>query len=109
MIDEKKIKKAAIECADEYYSIDLGNDRKKVNREIFTKGANWALREFKKSLWHNSKEEPEPNRGILYDDGYDLYDWIHTDEEKWKDRVYVSSIARWCYISDILPKKGGEQ
>lgn len=38
MIDEKKIKQAAIECADEYYSLDFGKDREETNRETFVRG-----------------------------------------------------------------------
>lgn len=45
MIDEKKIKQAAIECADEYYSLDFEKDREETNREIFVRGAHWALQE----------------------------------------------------------------
>ena len=33
MIDEKKIKQAAIECADEYYSLDFGKNVIFVEKE----------------------------------------------------------------------------
>ena len=42
MIDKKKIKEAAILCADEYISTNLGLDREETNREIFERGAQWA-------------------------------------------------------------------
>ena len=58
MIDEKKIKQAAIECADEYYSLDFGKDREETNREIFVRGAHWAINEFLKDLWHPYDEVP---------------------------------------------------
>lgn len=61
MIDEKKIKQAAIECADEYYSLDSGKDREETNREIFVRGAHWAINEFLEDLWHDASEEPRKN------------------------------------------------
>lgn len=58
MIDEKKIKQAAIECADEYYSLDFGKDREETNREIFVRGAHWAINEFLKDLsWNDEPVE----------------------------------------------------
>ena len=71
MIDEKKIKQAAIECADEYYSLDFGKDREETNREIFVRGAHWAINEFLKDLWHNIPQgsiKKLIGRELSYDD-----------------------------------------
>lgn len=110
MIDENKITQAAIECADEYYSIDLGKDREEVNREIFTKGAHWALSEFKKRLWKAPLVRPYKDggfiaiskKGMIY-----TYTKFFTEIE-WKKEWKGKNIERWCYLSDILPQEGGE-
>ena len=65
MIEEKKIKEAAILCADEYIFTNLGLDREETNREIFERGAQWAQQEFIKSLWHDASEKPMVNRLIF--------------------------------------------
>lgn len=112
MIDEKKIKQAAIECADEYYSLDFEKDREETNREIFIRGAHWTINEFLKDLWHQTDEKPE---------GYDEWILLHynvgnfyslaqvKDFKSWEGFVERAPIEKWLYIDDLLPKKGGAE
>ena len=104
MIDEKKIKQAAIECADEYYSLDFGKDREETNREIFVRGVHWAINEFLNALWHDASEERDYNRGMLL---VKLKNGLFAVIRGF-DNQYIE-VVRWLYIDDLLPKKGGEK
>ena len=109
MIDEKKIKQAAIECADEYYSLDFGKDREETNREIFVRGAHWAINEFLKDLWHLTNEMPKCSKWILTqflnDDNDIVFDIDNiTSLIKWKEYVKECRIIKWLYVDDILPR-----
>lgn len=107
MIDNKKIEKVIedyVRCSpieDEYPGAE-GN--------AFKVGAKWAINEFLKDLWHDSKKEPEENRNILiehkcgdlhyYTKNYDCY-----YEDPWDAKVRILNITRWLYIDDLLPKE----
>ena len=115
MIDEKKIKEAATKYAGKRPKDLLSTER----QSSFKDGADWAQREFVKSLWHDASEEPEDHTDIVYVDEkgnvwseYDYYadnydDAFHTG---WLSFVNngVLRVIKWCYLSDILPKEGGE-
>lgn len=71
MLDDNKIKQAAIEAADLYeqdlpmmsYDEDKEVDGKhnfckEFGAELFKDGAKWAINEFLKDLWHPIEEEP---------------------------------------------------
>lgn len=114
MIDEKKIKQAAIECADEYYFLDFGKDREETNREIFVRGAHWAINEFLEDLWHDASEEPKVSKWIvtrfLNDDNDLAYEVdLNVNIRDWKTYVQQYRIVKWLYIDDILSKKGGKK
>lgn len=109
MIDEKKIKQAAIECADEYYSLDFGKDREETNREIFVRGAHWAINEFLKDLWHLTNEMPKCSKWILtqfLDDDNDIVFEIDVAVPliEWREYVKKYRIIKWLYVDDILPQ-----
>ncbi len=113
MIDEKKINQAAIECADEYYSVGLGMNRTEIIMEIFARGVQWALQEFKKSLWHDAQEMPEEGKPFVFAQEFSGLESYHIgtmlrprDYAKNRDFWHMS---RWCYLSDLLPRKVGEQ
>ena len=109
MIDKNKIKSAAQGYCDATYGTLNTNP---FIAEAFRKGANWAINEFLKDLWHDSKKEPEENRNILiehkcnnlhyYTKNYDCY-----YEDPWDARVKMLNITRWLYIDDLFPKKEG--
>lgn len=106
MITDKQIEKAAIACADEYYVIDLGKDREETNRELFTRGAHWAIEQFLKELWHPSSEKPKKGRVFLYKTifkGYGLNQIINGNE--WKYTIKYQKATQWLYIDDLLPKE----
>lgn len=113
MIDEKKIKQAAIECADEYYSLDFGKDREETNREIFVRGAHWAINEFLKDLWHDASEKPTRGKFLLtqsvLDKDSNLYEYEVETATHVLDYCRENPLYRWLYIDDILPKKGGKK
>lgn len=112
MIDEKKIEEAANNLCD-YGSIYDSENR----IEGFKVGANWAISEFLKDLWHDASEEPKKGKNIVYYDGEGVYlhtwiprtyDSINFVKETWKEFSAMNGLRSWCYISDILLKEGGE-
>ncbi len=74
----------------------------------FEAGARWALREIKKSLWHDASEEPEENREFLYQEEDDTCHVMILPGPDWKLCVFLFGVIRWCYIDDLLPEEGGE-
>ena len=111
MIEEKKIKEAAILCADEYIFTNLGLDREETNREIFERGAQWAQQEFIKSLWHDASEKPMVNRLIFAIDKTKriVFDFEFGERDDWAEEFSFYKITHWAYIDDILPKEGDEK
>lgn len=109
MIDEKKIKQAAIECADEYYPVDLGIDKEELCRELFTKGAHWAINEFLKDLWHDASEKPTRGKLLLTqsvsDKGSNLYEYEVETATHVLDYCREFPLYRWLYIDDLLTKR----
>lgn len=126
MIDDDKIVKAASELCD-YGSIHDSEYR----IEGFKKCAKWMQEEVLKDLWHSANEEPKSNSNILikikayklvlYPEGKKedicgyFYKVIEYDKkDKWKltelEKEYQCNlkVIEWLYISDLLPKKGGE-
>ena len=117
MIDEKKINKAMSSYATETFN---HIEERFAAMCGFKEGAEWAQKELIKSLWHDASEEPEDHTDIVYVDEkgnvwseYDYYadnydDAFHTG---WLSFVNngVLRVIKWCYLSDILPKEGGEK
>ena len=132
MIDEEKIYEEANGVYDEKFLNDTygiiyydNGDEDEAHTpcqvtEAFIMGAQWAQKEFVKSLWHDASEEPRDHTDIVYvnENGsvwseYDYYadnydDAFHTG---WLSFVNngVLRVIKWCYLSDILPKEGGEE
>ena len=105
MIDEKKIKSAAQGYCDATYGT---LDDHPLIAEAFKQGANWAINEFLKDLWHPVSKEPEKFRKILYTGG--SIDTTDTTmliiNNSWNTKVYLLKIKKWCYIDDLFQKKG---
>ena len=108
MIDKNKIKSAAQGYCDATYGTLNTNP---FIAEAFRKGANWAINEFLKDLWHPASKEPEKFRKILYTGGsIDTTDTtMLITNNSWNTKVCLLEIKKWCYIDDLLPKKGGEK
>lgn len=65
-------------------------------------------------VWHLPSEEPEgANWKILCQDKDDCC-WVESRvnaqvlHKKWNVYTKIEMIVRWAYVSDILPKGGGE-
>lgn len=107
MIDDKKIEAAARRYSE---VTDCDKQEALLIEEGFIEGANWAINEFLKNLWHPASEEPE---------GYDEWILLHynvcnyyslsqvLDFKSWKEFVERAPIGNWLYIDDLFPKEGG--
>lgn len=112
MIDDKKIEDAA-----RYYC----NNRYPASQDApfiaegFRHGAKWAINEFLKDLWHPNTDEPDKSKSDIITLGFDndaylqFKESILWNEESWRHSISRCQIIKWAYLSDILPKEGGEQ
>lgn len=105
---DKKIE----EAARRYSEVTDCDKQALLIEEGFREGANWAINEFLKDLWHSVSEEPEGyNEGILlrYNVG-DYYSLAQVkDFKSWKGFVERAPIEKWLYLDDLFPEEGGEQ
>ncbi len=109
MIDKKEVGKASVAHAKATWK---SQDRweQLACMDGFEAGVDWAIDEFKKSLWHDADEEPQKNKFIVEKivelDGvsYDT-DILYGNVINWKERTKRYDIVSWCYINDILPKE----
>lgn len=133
MIDDNKIEKAATVASitdtekgrvREGYVIKALADHENGFREGYIEGAKWAINEFLKNLWHPTSEVPrndytdilvvckEPQRPIVLFPK-DILDGTPDDiasyNDMWMHLCDVYRITKYCYIGDLLPKKGGEK
>ena len=110
MIDEKEIEEAAIENSEKL------SDGKHYRDLVvgFKAGANWAINEFLKGLWHPNTEEPDKSKSDIITLGFDNDAYLQFKEsilwnkESWRHSISRCQITKWAYLSDILPKKGGK-
>lgn len=111
MID-KRIEEAANKHIEtEYARYNSGEVEEEMiclrGKDSFKEGANWAINEFLKDLWHPVSEEPKKGRVFLYKTifkGYGLNKII--DGNEWKYIIKYKKATQWLYIDDLLPKKG---
>lgn len=109
MIDEKEIEEAAIENSEKL------SDGKHYRDLVvgFKAGAKWAINEFLKGLWHPNTEEPDKSKSDIITLGFDNDAYLQFKEsilwnkESWRHSISRCQITKWAYLSDILPKKGG--
>ena len=109
MIDNNKINSAAQGYSDAIYGTLYTN---LFIVEAFREGANWAINEFLKSLWHPNTEESDKSESdiITLSFGDDAY--LHFKEsvlwnnESWRHSISRCQITKWAYLSNILPKEG---
>lgn len=83
----------------------------------FKAGAHWAIEEFLKDLWHDASEKPKQHKMIVAITGgkdsltnfdAEVYNFpFSMSKGDWVDLVDQDGIVKWCYIDDLLPKKGG--
>lgn len=107
MIDSKKIEEAAkhhieISFISEYWQAWY--------KYAFTDGAEWAVHEFLKDLWHSVDEEPKLGKRVLVkiNGNLSLFNsgFVVEHLRNFDDHYGIES---WLYIDDLFPKEGGEQ
>ena len=124
MIDDKKIEEAARDYINKNgYFVKYDEDPCVDIEFAYKEGAKWAINEFLKDLWHPTSEVPrndytdilvvckEPQRPIVLfpEDILDeTPDDIISNNDMWMHLCDVYKITKYCYIGDLLPKKGGE-
>ena len=122
MIDDKKIGKAARQISEKVVDAN-GFDASKPTHlafldghvDGFNAGAKWAINEFLKDLWHQNTEEPDKSKSDIITLGFDNDAYLQFKEsilwnkESWRHSISRCQIIKWAYLSDILPKEGGEQ
>ena len=112
MIDDKKIEAAARRYSE---VTDCDKQEALLIEEGFKEGAKWAINEFLKDLWHPNTEEPDKAKSDIITLGFDndaylqFKESILWNEESWRHSISRCQIIKWAYLSDILPKEGGEQ
>ena len=120
MIDGKKIEAAARRYSE---VTDCDKQEALLIEEGFREGANWAINELFKDLWHPVSEMPDKNRTCLVRVVYHPNHGMFQDEERieqssfhdfgWYDYdfKYIGTnydIISWLYIDDLFQKEGGE-
>ena len=108
MIDYKKIEAAARRYSE---VTDCDKQEALLIEEGFKEGANWAINELFKDLWHQKDEEPEGyDEWILLH--YSAFNYYSLSQVKcfksWKEFVERAPIENWLYIDDLFQKEGGE-
>lgn len=100
MIDKNKIKSAAQGYCDATYGTLNTNP---FIAEAFRKGANWAINEFLKDLWHPLSEEPKESIFMLseYEKGKYYANYFDKNIRDWSN----NRLIRWLNIDDLLPKE----
>ena len=82
-------------------------------KDAIEKGIRCGIQEFVKSLWHDASEKPEEGKKCI-----GRYKCIPLDAisfklpiagTTWDEYIHYSSLDKWCYADDIMPKEGGEK
>lgn len=117
MIDDKKIEAAANKHIEtEYARYNSGEVEEEMiclmGKDSFKEGAEWAINDFLKDLWHQTNKEPE---------GYDEWILLHysvgnyyslaqvKEFKSWKGFVENMPIDGWLYLDELFPKEGCEK
>lgn len=121
MIDKYKIAKAARQISEKVVDAKGFDDSKPTHLAFldghidgFNAGAKWAINEFLKNLWHPNTEEPDKSKGDIITLGFDndaylqFKESVLWNEESWRHSISRCQIIKLAYLSDILPKEGGE-
>ena len=101
MIDEKKVEEAARNYCNNRYP---ASPDAPFIAEGFRKGANWAINEFLKDLWHSIGEKRNKARLFLYKTifkGYGLNKII--DGNEWKYIIKLATIWAVILIAYFYP------
>lgn len=105
MINKNKVKSAAQGYCDATYGT---LNKHPLIAEAFKEGANWAINEFLKDLWHPASEEPDKEgRAILFNciDHDFVPSWCVYPigfKGNWNEFCTSHGISKWLYIDDLL-------
>lgn len=126
MIDERRIEEAKEEIYEDKFlnngtDVVFDNDDKEEMfykediKEAISLGAKWMQEELLKDLWHSNTEEPDKSKSDIITLGFDNDAYLQFKEsilwrqESWRHSISRCQIIKWAYLSDILPKEGGEK
>lgn len=114
MIDDKKIEEAAKQHSEESY---ISGYFQACYKDAFMDGAEWAINELLKDLWHSASEIPCEGKYLVVE--YNVTDTIKDYLSfkrlegylgwNWIPYCKSANITQWLYIDDLFPKEGGEQ
>lgn len=129
MIDDKKIESAKEEIYEDKFlgcgeMVEAFKDEDE--KEMFDKedikeaiglGAEWAINELIKNLWHPASEKPRKGAKFLYQNHYNSRFYYYIDKiddiletyPNWSSYVKHIRVIQWLYIADLFPKEGGEK
>ena len=118
MIDDKKIEGAA-----RRYSkvTDCDKEEALLIEEGFKEGAEWAINEFLKDLWHPASEEPNIKQGEccvtclvkFKNESTELCVYFRNPEgwvcDDMSPKDFKRNFKGWLYIDDLFLKEGDKQ
>lgn len=126
MIEEKKIEEAQEEIFEDKFllngeEIEFDNDAKEEMfykediKEAIKLGANWAIEQFLKDLWHHAGEVPRNDNGkvLAFSRIFcnrKLYDMnamcdettCNTYQEMWEEQVYMFQLSDWIFVDELF-------
>ena len=120
MIDDKKIEDAARRYSE---VTDCDNQEALLIEEGFKEGANWAINELLKDLFHPASEVPRNDNGKVLAFSkefgnrklYDMNDELDkttcdTYQQMWEEQVNIFKLSDWIFVDELfdLVTKGGE-
>lgn len=118
MIDDKKIEKAIANYI-RYSSVE--DEYPGTEGDAFKAGAEWAINEFLKDLWHPASEKPNIKQGeccvtclVKFKNGSTELCVYFRNPEGWVcdymgPKDFKRNFKGWLYIDDLLLKGGGEK
>ena len=108
MTDDKKIEAAARRYSE---VTDCDKQEALLIEEGFKEGANWAINDFLKDLWHPASEEPIEFAEVLAEakitESINTYLSFKRNDalfKNWEAYSLGANITRWLYIDDLFPK-----
>ncbi len=119
ILDDKKIEAAARRYSE---VTDCDKEEALLIEEGFKEGANWAINELFKNLWHPASEVPRNDNGKVLAFSREvgsrkLYDMnamldettCNTYQEMWEVEVMVYRFTNWIFVDELLDliTKGG--
>ena len=129
MVTDKQIEEAAKKLINihygAYYNDLSGFDaiQTQMYNDGFKDATKWAIEEFLKGLWHDASEEPRKGANCILYVSYEFEQNPEDNYHEYTTAVYLGGgfsedhfeseadvyTIKWAYLSDILPKEGGEE